>query len=72
MGDNLGASTGICAANNSEVRQANMNKSGVAVTSVGLFGILIAMMLINRGIEINPSSQMEKKERLLLSYGGIM
>jgi hypothetical protein len=72
MGDNLGASTGICGANNSKVQQANMNKSGVAVTSVGLFGILIAMMLINRGIEINPSSQMEKMERLLLSYGGIM
>jgi cell division septal protein FtsQ len=56
------ASIGLFRSNRSEVRQANMKKSGVIPTSVWFFGILLAMVLVIGGIEINPDPQMKEIE----------
>jgi uncharacterized protein HemX len=51
--------------NRSELRQANMKKTGVNLMSVWFFSILVAMMLVIGGTERNPGPQMEEKmERL--------
>jgi hypothetical protein len=52
----------------SEVRQANMKKSGVNLMSVWFFGILVAMMLVIGGIETNPGPQMQEKMERLLAH----
>jgi hypothetical protein len=45
-----------------------MKKSGVNLTSVWFFGILVAMMLVIGGSETNPGPQMEEKMERLLDH----
>jgi hypothetical protein len=45
-----------------------MKKSGVHLTSVWFLDILVAMMLVFRGIEINSGPQMEEKMERLLDH----
>jgi hypothetical protein len=71
MGVELGvyrARAGLFRTNRSEVRQANMKKSGVNLTSVWIFGILVGMMLVIGGTETNPGPQMEEKMKRLSDH----
>jgi hypothetical protein len=57
------ARIGVFMTNRSEVK-----KSGVNMTTVWFFGILVAMMLVIGGIELNPGPQMEEKIERLLNH----